>query len=206
METITVTEALCKLKTINSRINKEINTSTFITVSVGGKLEPQFKTREEFEAKTKANAQSLKDLIELRNKMKAAIVASNATTKVSIAGKEYSVAEAIERKSSVQYEKTLLSQMQLQFAASQRKVEQTNKSAQERLDKLLEQTFGKDAKVNPDDIKTMSDSFMSKNEAKFVDPLNLLEFTEKLSNDIEEFLSNVDVALSISNSTTKINI
>jgi hypothetical protein len=203
---ITITEGLCKLKTLNNRIQKETNSAIFITTSVGGKLDPQFKSADDFSVKAKAAVQSLKDLIEQRNKIKAAIVSSNATTDVVIAGKTYKVAEAIERKSSVQFEKALLSTMIQQFNLAQRKVEQTNRQAQERLDKLLEQTFGKDAKVDPDNIKTMSDGFMSKNEAKFVDPLNIMEHIEKLNNDIEEFLSNVDVALSVSNSTTFIEI
>jgi hypothetical protein len=203
---ITITEGLCKLKTLNNRIQKETNSAIFITTSVGGKLDPQFKSADDFSVKAKAAVQSLKDLIEQRNKIKAAIVSSNATTDVVIAGKTYKVAEAIERKSSVQFEKALLSTMIQQFNLAQRKVEQTNRQAQERLDKLLEQTFGKDAKVDPDNIKTMSDGFMSKNEAKFVDPLNIMEHIENLNNDIEEFLSNVDVALSVSNSTTFIEI
>ena len=48
------------------------------------------------------------DLISRRNKIKSAIIMSNAKTVVEVAGKQMTVAEAIDKKSSIEYEKELL--------------------------------------------------------------------------------------------------
>lgn len=51
-------------------------------------------------------------LISYRHKIKALVVQSNACTKVIVGKEEMTVAEAIERKQSIQYEKDLLEVMQ----------------------------------------------------------------------------------------------
>jgi len=201
---ITITEGLATLKNLNNRIQKETREASFVTSSVGGKIQAKFKTREDFEQRAKSTFQSLRDLIDRRNKIKASIVASNAATNVTIAGKSYKVAEAIERKSSVALEQQIVATMLQQFNVAQRSADEANTQAQARLDRLLEQTFGKDAKTDPKDIEAMTKGFMATNEGKLVDPIGIIEITEKMNQDIQDFLSNVDVALSISNSTTKI--
>ena len=66
--------------------------------------------------------------------------------------------------------------------------------------------YGKDIKANADDVKTISDGFNTRNEIKLIDPLNAKDLSAKLSNEVEDFLANVDVALSISNATQFIEI
>jgi hypothetical protein len=148
----------------------------------------------------------VKDLIVRRNAIKSAVVASNAATLVTISGKNYTVASAIERKTSVELEKALLTRMVTQFAACTQTVDRANKQAQDRLDVLIQNTFGKDAKVSPDDVSALTKSFMQNNETVTADPIGLREACEVLNTEIENFLTEVDVKLSISNSTTLIEV
>lgn len=202
----TITECLVELKTLSARIDKEINSTYFVTTFTGGNAPTGFKSIEDFEAKTKASFEKITDLISYRNKIKTLIVESNANTKVVIAGKEYTVAAAIERKSSIEFDKRLLYKIHSQTDMCYAVISNNNKQAQLRLDNLLNTSMGKDVKSDANDIKTITDNFMAKNETKLLDPINVGTISQKLSKEIEDFLSAVDVALSISNAITYVEI
>jgi hypothetical protein len=206
MAKITITEGLAVLKNINARISKETSNSVFIASHTIGKTPVGYANLEDFNSKAKASLQSVKALIDRRNKIKAAIVASNAVTSVAIGKKTYTVAGAIERKTGVALEKELLQKMVQQFSACAQTADRANKQAQDRLDVLIQNTFGKDAKVSPDEIKSLTDSFMSKNETLIADPIGLRDECDKLNQELNDFLTEVDVKLSISNSTSFIEV
>lgn len=106
--TISITRALAELKTLAARIG-EITTRSWVTVKVNEKIGA--KTAAEFGEEARSAYQSYTDLLERRNALKCAIVQSNAVTNVEIAGKIYTVAEAIERKNSISFEETMLATM-----------------------------------------------------------------------------------------------
>jgi molybdopterin synthase catalytic subunit len=64
-----------------------------------------------FANNSKADYQSINDLITRRNRLKSAIILSNATTKVKIGDTVLTVAEVIERKQSLKYYKTLFDKL-----------------------------------------------------------------------------------------------
>jgi hypothetical protein len=203
---ITITEGLVNLKTISARIEKEITATTFSIASQKGKQISGFKSVDDFVLKAKAQYQSIVDLINRRNKIKSAIVESNALTKVIIGGTEYTVAGAIERKASVAFEQMLINTLTQQFNKATMLADRANNDAQTRLDNLINTTFGKDSKVDASQQKSISDSFWEQNLSMVRDPLDTIEIVAKMSNDVENFLANVDVALSISNSTHFIEV
>lgn len=203
---ITITEALSKLKILNSRINNEIKTQTPIVTLQVGKVPSGYSSVEDFNKKVKASYQSITDLIKQRNSIKSAIVKSNALTEVKIGNILYTVASAIERKNSIEYEKQLLSVYTNTYNRAIQQLDNQNKLAQDKLDALITATFGKDSKVDPDNIKSISEQFWKQNEFKLCDPLKLSELIQTMNNNIEEFMSDVDVQLTISNSTQFIEI
>jgi len=205
---ISITEALTELKLYDQKINKALSSAYF----VGGKKKSSnivsiFKL-ENFEANAKASYQSVSDLIENRAKLKSAIVQSNATTMVEIAGKKYTVAEAIERKNSIMYDKMLLQTMKAQWGEANIKVEKENNRVDAQVDKMLETFLGKDSekKVSEADLNAISEPYRAKNEWELVDPLNLFAKIQALEADIDAFEADVDVRLSISNSVTYIDV
>ena len=107
---ISITQALNELKLLEKRINDKIGCTVFLTSKVNNetKVLNGKKTPEEFEKEAKADYASILDLINNRKVIKSKIVESNATTFVEINGKKYTVADAIERKSSIIYEQKLL--------------------------------------------------------------------------------------------------
>ena len=67
--------------------------------------------------------------------------------------------------------------------------------------------MGKDnVKIGENDVNSITEPYIEKNEFHLVDPLNLAKTIEDLSDEIEDFESNVDAALSEINALTFIEI
>jgi hypothetical protein len=203
---MSITRGLAELKLLNDRIYKAIQSSEFAGMAIGKKPVMGFADNAEFEQKVKGNYDSVQALIKRRNAIKSAIVVSNATTNVVITGKEMTVAEAIERKTSIAYEKQLLQKLQRDYTVVMDAITRKNLDVETKLDKQLEILFGRDAKISQEQIDTVTKPYKEENEAKFIDPLKLKEKIDQLSEEIDGFLSEVDFILSESNTTTKIEI
>lgn len=209
METMTITRGLAELKLLDKRIMRKIFDSNFLIANKKSnkKLNGNM-TKEEFVQNSKSSYESISDLIERRKKIKSAIVDSNAKTKVTIAGKEMTVAEAIERKDSIQYEKELLDRMEYQYKNTLAEVNRQNEKVQQNLDNLLNTSFGKEGKqkATENEIEIIAKPYLQQNEYEVIDPLNIYNKIEELKEDIEQFELEVDFTLSESNTITKIEI
>ena len=161
-----------------------------------------------FEDRAKSGYQSVTDLINNRKAIKAAIVQSNATTKVDIGGKTYTVAEAIEHKSSIEYERMLLNTLKRQWADVTDNITRENVRVDNQVDKMLEAFVGidSDKKVSEADLAAISEPYRAKNEWVIVDPLDLYKKIQSLEAEIDAFEAEVDVKLTISNSITYIEV
>ena len=197
MEKLTITRGLTQLKTLDKRIRKGISNGCFVTYEVGNKVQNECDPRADF--------QSVMDLIEYRDRLKSAIVKSNASTKVKIAGKKYTVAEAIEAKTSIQYRAQLLKALRQNLDNVRYNVDEINQDVQRRLDRLIEASVGSDSK-NKTEIDAISKPFLQRNEAQIVDNLGIEDKIKKLDKELEDFISDVDVALSESNAQTYIEV
>lgn len=207
MTTISITRALSELKLLDKRINKAINETQFVEKVVGKKGISGYPTVEAFEEKVKSSFQSINDLIQHRKDIKAKIVASNAVTKVEIAGKTLTVAEAIERKTSIEYEQELLNKMKRDFNRKNEEVERENINVQNRLDKMIQEALAGDTTGNASEtIENISTTYKENNAAKIVNPLDILKTIEEKELEIDSFLGEVDIILSESNAKTTIEI
>lgn len=204
MTAISITRALAKVKSLNDRIETG-SSQLFIATTTGGK-HSSGKPVAEVETTITANLQSVKDLIAERNKVKSAIVRSNAVTKVKVAGVEMTVAEAIERKGSIQLEVVLLQNMKSQLAIQTAKVERENVQVQARLDQLIQTTVGKDRKVDADEVEAITKPFEAKNKAALLDPVDLAKVIAAMEKEVKAFQDEVDMALSEVNATTFVEV
>ena len=86
-EKMLVTQALNELKLLDSRINREIRTASFVSAAKKSekKVTPNV-TKEEFNTNAKSEMQSIEDLIDRRARIKKATVASNAVTTLEVNG------------------------------------------------------------------------------------------------------------------------
>ena len=204
---MSITRALNELTLLESRISRAISESVFTThkkASSKNVLNGR-KTVEEFSQEAKASLQSVQALIERRKQIKELIVASNAVTKVTVGAKEYTVASAIERKTSIQLDKMLLNKLVSSFANSMSSVERANEKLENEISMLNTTYMAKENAMSETMLK-MNQEYREQNETTLVDPLNIQKLIETMKNDIEEFENEVDFVLSESNSTHFIDI
>lgn len=199
METISITRALGQLKLLDKRISKAITAGNFANYTVGGKSYLDKFTPE-------ADLQSVQDLINYRAKLKASIMVSNSTTDITIGETTMTVVEAIESKESIKYRKDLLRKMKSDVSNVESTVLMSNEQVQERLDRMLEASFGRDSKPTGTEFETVGKPFLDKNEFVSVDNVKIQETITKLENEIDTFEAEVDLVLSESNATTNITL
>ena len=165
MRKISITEALNELKLYDSKIMKAITNAKLVGAAKKSADKVGVVTKEDFEERAKASYQSVTDLIANRNTLKSAIVKSNAVTEVTINGKTMTVAEAIERKNSIDYDETFLAEMKRQYASATDTVTKENKKVDNKVDELLATLIGKDSskEVNKDSQEAIEKPYRAKN-------------------------------------------
>lgn len=208
-ETMTVHKALAELKLLDSRIEKAIAEGVYCVANkhsndkIGGvPLDDYIKIMQ-------GGYDKAADLINRRKAIKRAVVLSNAVTKVSIAGDEYTVAEAIEMKNhGVEFEKLLMNTMNIQYRNAQMQINQENgKDLEQRAEQYVTAIYGqKEGKTNTADIEKVKKDFIESNTYVLVDPLHVLDKIEDLEKKINDFMAEVDSTLSVSNALTEITI
>lgn len=208
-EKMLVTQGLNELKTLNSRINRAINSALFIVASktIDKNATPGI-SKEDFNANATSALQSIEALIERREKIKAAIIASNSITEVEIAGEKMTVAKAIDTKESINYKEQLLFKMKDQYERAVANVNRANQTVDKNIEALITTAYGKEGKekVSESDYESIAKPYKTANEVSLVDPLKLKEKIEALEKYIEDFKANVDAQLQISNCITTIEI
>lgn len=203
---MSITRGLSELKLLSNRINGKISSTQFISEKKkSSKKINNTLTVEEFGVEAQAGYDSIVDLIERRKLIKSLIVKSNAETIVKIGDKEITVADAIERKSSINFDKTLLNTMVQQYNTYVADVNRKNEAMEMNLDKQVQAMMGGDGKKT-DGVEAFSTSYREQNGWDVIDPLKLRDKIETLKTDIEDFENNVDFVLSESNASTKITI
>lgn len=203
---ISITRALAEIKLLDSKIESAIQKFEPVTYVEGkSKVTSVGTTIESFNEKAKSSYQSITDLIDRRNTIKSKVIQSNAMTKVVIDKKEYTVAEAIERKNSINNELNLLSKLKQSYTNNKSKVESGNLKVRANIDKQLELLAGSD-KNKTESVDNFVKLALENQQFNLVDILKVEDLIDKLSNSIYEFQSNVDFTLSESNALTTIEI
>ena len=208
MRKISITEALNELKLYDSKILKAITNAKLVGAAKKSSDKVGVFKKEDFEDRAKASYQSVTDLIANRNALKSAIVKSNAITEVTVNGKTMTVAEAIERKNSIDYDETFLTEMKKQYACATDTVTKENKKVDNKVDELLATLIGKDSSkdISKESQEAIEKPYRAKNEYEFIDPIGLLDKIEILEAEIDGFKSEVDTRLAVANSITMIEI
>lgn len=208
-ETMTIHKALIELKTLDNRIDKEIDAAQFTFVNKHSNKKVNGVTVEEYSQNIKANYQKVNDLIKRRNAIKKAVVLSNAVTKVTIGGQEYTVAEAIEMKNhGMEHKQFLLNTIEREFAKNKRAVESFNgEELEKKADAYVTTLYGNsDMKNSADDVQRVRKDFIEAQTYELIDPIGVEKVIESLKKEIDEFMVNVDSTLSVSNALTTIEI
>lgn len=208
-ETMTVHQALSELKVLDARIRKEMRELSFAVPNKHGNAKISGVPVKEYIENARAKYDSVRTLINRRNAIKQAITNSNASTKVKIGEVEYSVAEAIDMKNfGMDYWKIMLSGMETQYEYAKSKADAENgEKLDRRADAHIQSMFdNSDMKNLSDEIKKVREDFVKTQTIEVVDPIGVVKEMEKLRNTIDQFMVNVDSALSVSNALTSIDV
>lgn len=208
-EKMTVHKALCELKVIGDRITKGLNKMPFVVTNEHANAKIQGIPISEYTEQMQSAFQSVEDLIARRDAIKREVVKSNATTMVSIGGKEYTVAEAIEMKNhGMEYIKLLMGKMASELDRAKRTAEIANgQNLENRADGYIRNMYSTtDMKNLTAEASAEREKFIKQHTTELVDPLKVSEKIAKLEKQYYEFTTEVDAALSVSNSITEIEV
>ena len=208
-ERMTVHKALAELKLLDDRIEKAIKSTLYCVAKKHSDEKINGISLVEFEKQMQGGYDKAVSLIERRKAIKKAVVLSNAVTKVVVAGNEYTVAEAIEMKNhGIEFEQKLMGSIEKQYNCAMAVIKNENgKDLEERADQYVTAIYGqKESKTNTADIEKVKDDFLKSNQYELVDPLKVLDKMYTLEEYINNFMAEVDSALSVSNALTEIEI
>jgi len=196
---MSVHRGLSELKLYANKI-ASLNSGSFVVANKQSNKTIGGRSIEDVNNLIKGNFDSMVALIENRKRIKDAIVKSNAATNVTIAGKIMTVAEAIERKVSIEFERNFLRILQNQFSQQNNLVDQQNLQLPTKLESFLQATLGEKRDVAT--VKDLSKTFEDNNKFVLIDPNHIQDYIQALDKSINEFASQVDYTLSESNATT----
>ncbi|MDM5230417.1 hypothetical protein [Lysinibacillus pakistanensis] len=203
---LSIHRALTELKMLNHRIEAATNEVSAVLANRKSNSKINGVEIQEYEKQMQSSYDKVVGLVDYRNRIKSLVVESNAKTKVTVGKEEMTVAEAIERKQSIQFEKKLLEVMQQQYRSAINMVAKENDALPAKLETYLINILGNKDKQSPEEVKLHTETFMKRNEYELIDPMNVKKKIEALNSRIEEFESEVDAVLSESNATTFIEV
>ena len=208
-ETMNLHQALVELKTLDKRIHTAIMEGSYVVANKHSNSKILGLSVKDFSENVKSQYQKVTDLMARCEAIKRAVVNSNAVTTVEIAGKTYTVAEAIDMKNhGVERMKKLLYKLTTDYENARRMAERSNgDDLERRADEHIRNMFGNtDVKGATDDVKKAREEFIKAQTVELVDPIDIRKKIEELDEQINSFLVNVDAALSVSNALTTIEI
>lgn len=208
--TISVTRALAELKRIEDRITRAQNDGVFVGVTVGrGSAMKVFNSNlsvEETKSKIQSSFDLIDSLLKQRSAIKAAIVLSNATTKVKIGAFEVSVAEAIEMKKTVAQKRQILTNLMYMLAQANTVVSNQNAKLDADIERNVAAIYSSDkTKVDKESYETVAVPQRAQKEANLLDPANIAQKIEQLKEEISLIDTELDFTLSEVNAKTEIS-
>ena len=207
----TITRALAEIKILDKRIENAIDSGAFLAVTRGtGDKRTVLNTSETIEnisGRITASYDSVEALIKRRQLLKAKIVEANATNKITICGEEMTVAAAIERRTSIQFEQKFLVAIRSQYEQANLSISKLRTNLEADIDKALASVYGNDkGKVTVEQHEAVATPKREVQEPGLLDPRNVQAYIEKLTKRIEDFGMEIDFTLSEFNAKTEIEI
>lgn len=203
---ITLTEALATLKVLRSKQENLVRTGSFVGVSVREKVGSQ--ELETAKAQFQSEFDRLKATSTQIQEIGSKLYQANSETKVVVGGKTYTLAEAIYRKAHLQTEAEHLRVLKAALSRAEVQAAKARETAEKRADQQVENLLAGRTKDN--DVAAMAVDMRNKlvqdEKITLVDPNRLGDYVLKLEEDLVTFSTEVDVAISLVNATTKISV
>lgn len=210
MATVTMTlyQALAKKKILEDQVEK-IRTYRFCGVKKKASdvvTSDNITTTEALESFQSARDKSISLLTNL-SELKAVINAANATTEVTIAGKVYTIANAIARYRMLDKFEEQYKRMLMNIASCKAEVEKKNSTYldPDKISAYVKQVLG-DSKKDQALIDSTTKAYTEQYEVELYDPLNTEELATKGLEEIAEFREQFHYSLTEVNCKTMITV
>lgn len=205
-----ITRALAERKVLIKRHEKAVKELELIAVQRGNRLvgDHSHIKPEDITNRVNSSYQSILDLERRIDEIKFQIDKSNLVTVIKIGTKEMTIQEALVLKNSIELRKSRLRKMKDLYRKAKSSYDESFEANRRIIEKTVADTISasKDGRIDSELEKNTANQINSLYEVKFVDPLSLEAIIKQLETEIEEFESNVDYALSESNSQTFIEV
>jgi len=213
-----VTQALDERDLLVKKIQDKIAKASFVdTIKPNEeKVLDARVSRDEFAKDAESSYQQILDLITRFQKIDAAIVASNAKTRINTSYGELSVAGAISLRSRLRgkgsyfgeadFESALQDKMEREHERRVSTAEMKNKQLQGTAESMRLSILGKDSKVKDDKPLEVVEAYVKENTTELVDPLDVQNKITILREKRDILLTELDTQVKVSNATTFIEI
>jgi hypothetical protein len=200
---ISITRALTELKLLNKKIEQKQ-----AGLQIAAAVKDHTPEKEAmFLSDAKSKMDQITGLIDRRAALKKAIVMSNAVTKVTIGTESMTVAEAIERKTSIELEKSYCKAIRENYYGYKTTCERHNETVENEANRASAEALGADTEGDKGAAYTaIVEAYKKKNQATLIAPEGIEQTIEDLQDKIDEFESEVDFILSESNTKTMIEV
>ena len=207
-EEMTVHQALCELKVLTKRVQKGIQTLKPIATKEHASQKVGGVDVAEFNKNATSDYASVSSLIDRFIAIKAAVNQYNASKVITVAGREYTIAQAIWLMNYDMADKTaLLNRLTKLFNDCNTAIERENGDRlNSRAEAAMESIYGSKEKSNKDDYLAGLEAYKSSHALELVDPLKIRDKISALEKEIGDFQSGVDAAIQVANATTTIVI
>ena len=207
-ETMTVHQALCEIKTAEKKFDRVLNDLDAVEPNKATAKKVAGVDIEAFEKAAKAHFQSAIDLLARYEAMKAAVSQYNASTTIIVAGREYTIAQAIFLNNFADsWKRALILRLNTQYENARGKALAANG---DKLDRAAEAAaaamFGAKEKSSSADYMEFIESFKKNNQVVLIDPLGAMTQAKKLQDEVDAFEAGVDAAIQVANATHEITI
>ncbi|MBE5858513.1 MAG: hypothetical protein E7301_00075 [Butyrivibrio sp.] len=213
-----VTQALDERDLLVKKINDKIAKASFVdTIKPNEeKVLDARVPREEFAKDAESAYQQIQDLIDRFQRIDAAIVASNANTRIKTTYGEFTVAGAISLRSRLRgagsydgeadFESALQDKMESDFNKRVSLAESKNKQLQTTAESMRLSILGKDTKVKDEKPLEVVEAYVKENTTELVDPLDVQKKVSLLKEKRDTLLTELDTQIKVSNATTFIEV
>lgn len=217
-ERMLVTQALDERDLLVKKIADKIAKASFVdTIKPNeDRVYAKRNSKEEYAKEAEAAYQQIMDLIERFQKIDAAIVASNAGTKIQTSYGSYTVAGAISLRSRLHgmgayedeadFEGKLQTKMRSEYNERIRFCDLKNTQLQSTAENMRLSILGKDNKIKDEKPLGVVDAYVKENTTELVDPLDVQKKLELLEEKRSTLLTELDTQIKVSNATTFIEI
>ena len=217
-EKMLVTQALDERDLLVKKISDKIEKACFVdTIKPNEDRSYEERiTREEFTKQAESAFQQINDLIARFGRIEAAIVASNASTRIITSFGEFTVAGAIALRSRLRdrdvyegnadFESVMLEKMRDEYQRRVQFAEAKNRQLQTTAENMRLSILGKDTKVKDDKPLEVVEAYVRENTTELLDPLDIQKKIDSLREKRDTLLSELDTRIKVSNATTFIEI